>query len=70
MRGGMLMGRACWGKVMTGLLLVMVLICVTDGNKEGEGEKLPRPNVVRGEVLTTPTCIWVIKLLQAHTDLV
>ena len=55
MRGGMLMGRGCWGKVMTGLLLVMVLINLTDGNEEGEGQKLPRPNVVRGEVLTTPT---------------
>ena len=68
MRGGMLMGRGCWGKVVTGLLLVMVLINLTDGNEEGE--KLPRPNVVRGEVLTTPTCTWVTKLLQAHTDLV
>ena len=66
MRGG----RGYWGKVMTGLLLVMLLINLTDGNEEGEGEKLPRPNVVRGEVLTTHTCIWVIKLLQAHTDLV
>ena len=55
MRGGMLMGRGRWGKVATGLLLVMLLINLTDGNEEGEGEKLPRPNVVRGEVLTTPT---------------
>ena len=66
-RGGMLMGRGCWGKVVTGLLLVMLLINLTDGNEEGEGEKLPRPNVVRGEVFT---CICFIKLLQAHTDLV
>ena len=59
------MGRGCWGKVVTGLLLVMVLINLTDGNEEGQ--KLPRPNVVRGEVFT---CIWFIKLLQAHIDLV
>ena len=49
MRGGM--GRGYRGKVWTGFLLVMVLISLTDGNEEGEGQKLPRPNVVRGELL-------------------
>ena len=52
-RGGM--GRGYWGNVAMRLLLVMVLINLTDANKEGEGQKLPRPNVVRGEILTTPT---------------
>ena len=52
----MLMWRDCWEKVVMGFLLVMVvLITLTDGNEEGEGQKLPRPNVVRGEILTTST---------------
>ena len=54
MRGGMLMWRE---KVVTGLLLVMLLITLTNCSQEGEEDqiqKLPRPSVVRGEILTTP----------------
>ena len=56
MRRGMLMWRDCWEKVVMGFLLVTVLITLTNGNEEGEGQKLPRPNVVRGEIMTTSTC--------------
>ena len=52
----MLMWRDCWEKVVMGFLLVTVLITLTNGNEEGEGQKLPRPNVVRGEIMTTSTC--------------
>ena len=46
---GMVVGDS---KVMLGLplLLVLVIINLVDGNKEGQ--KLPRPNVIRGEILT------------------
>ena len=52
MRGGTLMGRVGDSKVMLvlPLLLVLLLINLVDGNKEGQ--KLPRPNVIRGEILT------------------
>ena len=51
MRGGMLMWRRGFyeGKVVMGILLVMLLINVTNG-KEEEGQRLPRPSVVRGEI--------------------
>ena len=46
------MGRVVGdSKVMLGLPLLLVLIInLVDGNKEGQ--KLPRPNVIRGEILT------------------
>ena len=52
MRGGTLMGRVVGNsKVMLVLPLLLVLIInLVDGNKEGQ--KLPRPNVIRGEILT------------------
>ena len=52
MRGGTLMGRVGDSKVMLvlPLLLVLLLINLVDGNKEDQ--KLPRPNVIRGEILT------------------
>ena len=57
MRGGMLMWRGYYReRVVTGLLLVMLLITLTNCSQEGEEDqiqKLPRPSVVRGEILTT-----------------
>ena len=59
MRGGMLMWRGYYReRVVTGLLLVMLLITLTNCSQEGEEDqiqKLPRPSVVRGEILTTTT---------------
>ena len=53
MRTVMLMWRR--KVVMVRLLLVMLLITLTNGNQEEvEGQKLPRPSVVRGKILTTP----------------
>ena len=51
--------------VMVRLLLVMLLITLTNGNQgeEGEGQKLPRPSVVRGEILTTPKSISSLRKL-------
>ena len=65
MRGGMLMWRE---KVVMGILLVMLLITLTNGNKEEEeeGQKLPRPNVVRGEILTTPTSTSIQRELGSY----
>lgn len=53
MRVGMLMWRGYYeGKVVMGILLLMLLISLTNGNEEEvEGQKLPRPSVVRGKIL-------------------
>ena len=66
MRGGMLMWRE---KVVTGLLLVMLLITLTNCSQEGEEDqiqKLPRPSVVRGEILTTPTSTSIQRELGSY----
>ena len=48
----MLVGRGHRrGKVVMGFLLTMVLVALTDGTEEGESQDLPRPNVIRGEIV-------------------
>ena len=68
MRGGMLMWRRGFyeGKVVMGILLVMLLINVTNGNQEEEGQRLPRPSVVRGEILTTTKSISSLRELESY----
>ena len=64
MRGRVLMWR---GKVAMGILLVMLLITLTNGKEEEEeGQKLPRPSVVRGEILKTPKSTSSLRELGSY----